>query len=85
MEEQDEEEKLLRSVALQNARSILIARQRAEEATAEAQEMLRESARRLQLALAAGYQIHLAKPVEPTVLVDAIERLANSDGDPKKP
>ena len=54
MEEQDEEEKLLRSVALQNARSILIARQRAEEAAAEAQEMLRESARRLQLALAAG-------------------------------
>jgi PAS domain S-box-containing protein len=38
-----------------------------------------------QLALAAGYQIYLAKPVEPTVLVDAIERLANSDGDPKKP
>jgi len=38
-----------------------------------------------QLALAAGYQIHLAKPVEPTVLVDAIERLANRDGHTKRP
>jgi CheY-like chemotaxis protein len=30
------------------------------------------------LALSAGFQIHLAKPVEPEVLVAAIERLANS-------
>src|SRR5258706_7958101 len=30
-----------------------------------------------QLALAAGFQIHLAKPVEPIVLVRAIEKLAN--------
>jgi signal transduction histidine kinase/integral membrane sensor domain MASE1/CheY-like chemotaxis protein len=34
-----------------------------------------------QLALTAGYQIHLAKPVEPDVLVEAIERLANSEDD----
>jgi CheY-like chemotaxis protein len=30
------------------------------------------------LALSAGFQIHLAKPVEPEVLIAAIERLANS-------
>jgi PAS domain S-box-containing protein len=52
--ERDEEDQLLRSVALQNARSILTARQRAEEAAARAQEMLRQSAGRLQLALSAG-------------------------------
>lgn len=33
-----------------------------------------------QRALAAGFQIHLAKPVEPDVLVEAIERLANVNG-----
>ncbi|MEO8163763.1 MAG: PAS domain-containing protein [Betaproteobacteria bacterium] len=54
MNERDDEEQLLRSVALQNARSILTARQRADEAAAQAQEALRESARRLQLALEAG-------------------------------
>ncbi|HXF16573.1 MAG TPA: PAS domain-containing protein, partial [Burkholderiales bacterium] len=48
------EEELLRSVALQNARSIFIARQRTEEVSAQAQEQLREAASRLQLALAAG-------------------------------
>src|SRR5204862_286326 len=36
------------------------------------------------LALTAGYQIHLAKPVEPNILVEAIQRLANSDGDSEK-
>jgi signal transduction histidine kinase/integral membrane sensor domain MASE1/ActR/RegA family two-component response regulator len=30
------------------------------------------------LALSAGFQVHLAKPVEPEVLIAAIERLANS-------
>ncbi len=54
MNERDNEEELLRSVALQNARSILTARQRADEEAAKAQEMLRESTRRLQLALTAG-------------------------------
>ena len=49
------EENLLRSVALQNARSILSARQRAEQETVRAKEALRESADRLQLALAAGH------------------------------
>jgi CheY-like chemotaxis protein len=34
-----------------------------------------------ELALAAGFQVHLAKPVDPGVLVEAIERLAHSNGD----
>jgi CheY-like chemotaxis protein len=34
-------------------------------------------------ALSAGFQIHLAKPVEPDVLVEAIERLANRNGSEK--
>ena len=54
MEERDKEEKLLRSAALQNARSILTARQRAEQEALRTKEALRESAERLQLALAAG-------------------------------
>src|SRR3954468_9963667 len=54
MQDSNEEENLLRSVALQNARSIFIARQRTEEVNAQAQEQLREAASRLQLALAAG-------------------------------
>jgi CheY-like chemotaxis protein len=32
------------------------------------------------LALAAGFQIHLTKPTEPSVLIEAIERLLNSNG-----
>jgi PAS domain S-box-containing protein len=36
-----------------------------------------------QLALAAGFQIHLAKPVDPNVLIEAIERLANSNNSEK--
>jgi PAS domain S-box-containing protein len=52
--QRDEEEGLLRSAALQNARSILTARQRAEQETERAKEELRESAERLQLALSAG-------------------------------
>jgi CheY-like chemotaxis protein len=36
-----------------------------------------------QLALAAGFQIHLAKPVDPNVLIEAIERLANSNNSDK--
>ena len=51
----DDEDKLLRSVGLQNARSVLQARQRAEQALREAQSALRESNERLQLALAAGH------------------------------
>ena len=54
MAELDEEDKLLRSVAVQNANSILRARQRAEEQLLAAQKELRESAARLQLALSAG-------------------------------
>ncbi len=41
MQEQDDEEKLLRSVALQNAQNILLARRRAEEALREQSEWLR--------------------------------------------
>jgi PAS domain S-box-containing protein len=33
-----------------------------------------------QLALSAGFQVHLTKPVEPHVLIEAIERLVNSNG-----
>jgi PAS domain S-box-containing protein len=51
---EDDEDKLLRSVALQNANSILRARQRAEQQLLAAQKALRESAERLQLALSAG-------------------------------
>jgi CheY-like chemotaxis protein len=36
-----------------------------------------------QRALSAGFQIHLAKPVEPDALVEAIERLANRNGSEK--
>jgi CheY-like chemotaxis protein len=32
-----------------------------------------------QLAISAGFQMHLAKPVDPDALVAAIERLANSN------
>ncbi len=35
------------------------------------------------LALAAGFQIHLAKPVEPNALIEAIAGLANSAADPQ--
>lgn len=37
------------------------------------------------LALSAGFQVHLTKPVEPSVLVAAIERLVMSDPDSKEP
>ena len=37
------------------------------------------------LALSAGFQVHLAKPVEPAVLVAAIERLVMPDADSTKP
>nr|MBA2321974.1 PAS domain S-box protein [Deltaproteobacteria bacterium] len=50
-----EEEDLLRSVALQNARVVLHARQRAERELLEAKEALRETAERLQVALSAGH------------------------------
>ncbi|MGH8028730.1 MAG: PAS domain S-box protein [Arenimonas sp.] len=53
MDEQGEED-LLRSVALQNAQSILAARQRAEEALLEAQSELRESREMLRSALGAS-------------------------------
>ncbi len=54
MKESEEEERLLYSTALQNMKSILIARKRAEEDLLEANEALRETAERLQLALSAG-------------------------------
>ena len=37
------------------------------------------------LALAAGFQVHLTKPVEPSVLIETIERLARSQSDSDKP
>ena len=37
------------------------------------------------LALAAGFQAHLTKPVEPIVLVETIERLAKPQSDSDKP
>jgi CheY-like chemotaxis protein len=36
-----------------------------------------------QRALSAGFQIHLAKPVKPDVLVEAIKSLANRNGSEK--
>ena len=54
MTEKETEDQLLRSVALQNAKSILLARKRAEQALVAAQEELRETAHQLQLALDAG-------------------------------
>ena len=50
----DDEESLLRSVALQNANSILLARQRAEEELLRTKEALRESQERLTAALTAA-------------------------------
>ncbi len=50
----DDEERLLRSVALQNASSILLARQRAEEELIRTREALRESQERLTAALSAA-------------------------------
>ena len=50
----DDEEQLLRSVALQNANSILLARQRAEEELLRTKEALRESQERLTAALTAA-------------------------------
>ncbi|HEY6119061.1 MAG TPA: response regulator, partial [Pyrinomonadaceae bacterium] len=38
-----------------------------------------------QLALNAGFQVHLVKPVEPDLLVETIERLVVSDPDSRKP
>jgi PAS domain S-box-containing protein len=38
-----------------------------------------------QLALAAGFQVHLTKPVEPSVLVETIERLVMPESDSDKP
>lgn len=50
----DEEDTLLRSVAIQNAGSILLARQRAEEELLRSQEALHENRQRLQAALSAA-------------------------------
>jgi PAS domain S-box-containing protein len=50
----DDEDELLRSVALQNATSIMIARQRAEQELVRTKEALRESQERLEAALAAA-------------------------------
>ncbi|MDX6557964.1 MAG: hypothetical protein QOF72_1013 [Blastocatellia bacterium] len=54
MKPEDNEEKLLRSVALENARSIRLARERAERELLIAQEALRESETWLRLALASA-------------------------------
>src|SRR5688572_1775779 len=48
----NEEERLLRSVALQNAKSILLARQRAEEEVVRAKEALEDKTRELAHSLA---------------------------------
>jgi PAS domain S-box-containing protein len=53
--EQDEEEALLRSAALQNVQAVLVARRRAEGELVATQEALRESTERLTMALAAGH------------------------------
>jgi len=37
-----------------------------------------------QLALSAGFQVHLPKPVDPDVLIETIERLANSNNNSEK-
>jgi CheY-like chemotaxis protein len=37
-----------------------------------------------QLALSAGFQVHLSKPVDPDVLIEAIDRLANSNNNSEK-
>jgi CheY-like chemotaxis protein len=37
-----------------------------------------------QLAISAGFQMHLAKPVDPDDLIEAIERLAHSNHDAEK-
>ena len=50
----DDEEALLRSVALQNASTILVARRRAEEELLQTREALRENQERLQAALSAA-------------------------------
>ena len=50
----DDEDRLLRSVALQNAKSILLARQRADEELLRTKEALRESQERLTAALTAA-------------------------------
>lgn len=52
MDSKDDEESLLRSVALQNAQSILLARQRAEEELVRAKEALEEKTRELARSLA---------------------------------
>ena len=64
----EEEEPLLRSVALQNAHSILQARERAESELLEAREALRESQERLTAALAAASTARSAgcSPAAPT-------------------
>src|SRR5688500_3429165 len=54
MELDDQEEALLRSVALQNARAVLLARERAERELLEAKQSLEKTAERLRLALEAG-------------------------------
>jgi len=53
--DKDEEEELLSSVALQNAKSILQARKRAEQDLLKTKDELEESERRLKLALDAGH------------------------------
>lgn len=56
MQENDStEEDELRSVALRNANAILLARRRAEQELLSAQQALRETSERLQLALSAGH------------------------------
>ncbi|HEV3439035.1 MAG TPA: PAS domain S-box protein [Gemmata sp.] len=52
MQEEDNEEKLLRSVALQNAQSILLARQRAEQELIQTKEALRKQSEWLRVTLA---------------------------------
>jgi signal transduction histidine kinase/CheY-like chemotaxis protein len=66
---QDEEE-LLRSAALENARAILHARRRAEEELLAAQEVLREQARELEILNSIGMK--LASNLDSRILIQAV-------------
>ena len=71
----DDEDRLLRSVALQNANSIALARQRAEEELLRTKEALRESEARLEAALGAA-GTGTFRPVSPVVFVVLAEGAA---------
>ena len=83
----DDEEQLLRSVALQNANSILLARQRAEEELLRTKEALRESQERLTAALRGGRHRHvpLEHPTEHRRVGRQLDRLFGLESDRTTP